>query len=266
MCKVSIIVLTYNQENTIKRTLDSIINQETTYDYEIIIGEDASTDGTRKVCEDFISQNQDIVVKLTDVSTNLGVVSNYVNCISYCSGEYLMQCAGDDWWNNLNKIQIQVDYMDSHPECVLLHSGYNIFYPSKNITTSVLPNKKSSTLDFIKKNSICAPTICARMSAINSVNFEEFIKQNFCVEDFPLWIELSKRGEVHSIDDLLVTYSVCLGSLEHSADYKKKVDYLNRIHDIRLFFIEKFNIPISNKYIYISSAQSLGHVQLFVTP
>ena len=74
---ISVVVLCYNQENTIGRTLDSILNQKTKYSYEIIIGEDASpNDNTRAICEDYAAKYSDII-RLLPKESNKGVLKNY---------------------------------------------------------------------------------------------------------------------------------------------------------------------------------------------
>ena len=110
MEKVSVIVLTYNQETTIKRTIDSILNQQTTYPFKIYIGDDGSSDSTRLICEEYVKNNADKIYLLPKAA-NKGVVKNYFDVLSYCNGDYVMACAGDDWWHTPNKIQLQVDYM-----------------------------------------------------------------------------------------------------------------------------------------------------------
>ncbi len=77
---VSIIVTTYNQEKTIGRTLDSILCQECQFDFEIVIGEDGSTDSTRQVCEQYVLRNPTIV-KLMPQAPNKGIVDNYFDCL-----------------------------------------------------------------------------------------------------------------------------------------------------------------------------------------
>ena len=100
---VSIIVITYNQEKTIARTLNSILHQETQYPFEIIIGDDASTDGTRVICEEYRNKYPNII-KLNEYHPNYGVVKNYAEALKRCTGKYIMVCAGDDWLHHKKKV------------------------------------------------------------------------------------------------------------------------------------------------------------------
>ena len=104
---VSVIFLTYNQEQWIAQTIESVMAQQTTYPFEVIIGDDCSTDGTRAICDSYVSKFDNI--HLMSYPKNQGLIGNWVACVKAASGKYIMNCAGDDYWHNPNKIQLQVD-------------------------------------------------------------------------------------------------------------------------------------------------------------
>ena len=85
---VSVIVLAYNQQDSIARTLDSILMQKCRLPIEIVVGDDASTDGTRAVCEDYARRYPDIV-RLMPAAPNKGMVDNYFDCMLACRGKYI---------------------------------------------------------------------------------------------------------------------------------------------------------------------------------
>ena len=105
---VSVIVCTYNQEQWIRQTLDSILAQQTNYPYEVIIGEDHGTDGTRAICQEYANKYDNVT--LLPLTENLGVTANWIHCIQAGTGKYIMGCAGDDYWHNPYKLQLQVEY------------------------------------------------------------------------------------------------------------------------------------------------------------
>jgi glycosyltransferase involved in cell wall biosynthesis len=76
MVTISVIVCTYNQEATIARALDAILAQQCTVPYEVIIGEDASTDNTRKICQEYAKKYPDII-RIMPEAPNKGIVDNY---------------------------------------------------------------------------------------------------------------------------------------------------------------------------------------------
>lgn len=237
---ISVIILCYNQKDTISRTLDSILKQETTCKYDIIIGDDASKDGTRAICEDYQKRYPGIV-KLLDYHENYGVVKNYVTCLSQCTGKYIMECAGDDWWSNPNKIQLQYDYMESHPECVLLHGGYIEYYPASDLKVEKKPFvcQKPQFEHLLSCCNITAPTVCIRKEAMDKIGVEDFVKEGFAVEDYPSWLGLAQQGEIHSIDVPLVTYTQQMGSLHNCHDYERRISMLENLRKMRYFMASK---------------------------
>ena len=240
MEKVSIIVLTYNQEDTIRRTLDSILGQRTSYTYCIYIGDDGSKDSTRTICEEYSTRSN---VKLMQKSPNKGVVKNYFDVLKICEGEYIMGCAGDDWWHNPNKIQLQIDYMDSHPECSLCHGACLEFYPASNTT---IINKgfhtDNPTENLLYSNYISAPSVCYRKKYITDEIIESFQLRKYRVEDYPLWLQLSLKGDFHMFNEPLVSYTIQRGSIFHCETYEKRMELLSSTYQIRRDFITDNNL------------------------
>ena len=122
--KVSVIVATWNQADTIGRALDSILAQRTDFPYEIIIGEDASPDDTRRVCEEYAERHPE-VIRLMPAAPNKGVTRNYFDCLECARGEYIADLAGDDRWTDMTKLQQEADFLDRHPEVVLVHTAWH---------------------------------------------------------------------------------------------------------------------------------------------
>ena len=113
--KVSVIVITYNQEKYIGHTLESIVSQKTNFDYEILVGEDKSPDSTAKIVREYAQKYPDRIVPYIR-EKNYGMVNNFVDLLSRAQGEYYAFLEGDDYWIDENKLQKQVDFMDAHPE------------------------------------------------------------------------------------------------------------------------------------------------------
>lgn len=115
---ISILVLTYNHEKYIAQTLDSILEQETQYDYEIVIGEDKSTDGTLDICEAYAEKYPDKIILLKRPN-NLGEIKNFASTFEACTNKYIAYCEGDDFWLDKNKLQAQVDFLEKNPDYVI---------------------------------------------------------------------------------------------------------------------------------------------------
>ena len=114
--KLSVFVVTYNQEKYIRQCLDSILMQKVDFDYEVVIGEDHSTDGTRAICEEYAAKYPQ--VRLLPLTDNLGVAENWNRVLQECNGDYIAMCEGDDYWTDDDKLQKQMDFMKIHPHCM----------------------------------------------------------------------------------------------------------------------------------------------------
>ena len=108
--KLSVFVVTYNQEKYIRQCLDSILMQKVDFDYEVVIGEDHGTDNTRAICEEYAARYPQ--VRLLPLIENLGVAKNWRRVLSECNGEYVAMCEGDDYWSDPYKLQKQIDFME----------------------------------------------------------------------------------------------------------------------------------------------------------
>lgn len=115
---VSILCITYNHAAFIEQTLASFIEQKTTFRFEIVIGEDCSTDETLQIVQRWAEKYPD-KIKLLSGAPNLGVQLNWVRTYQACSGRYIAMCEGDDRWTDPLKLQKQFDYMEDHPDCAL---------------------------------------------------------------------------------------------------------------------------------------------------
>lgn len=115
---VSIYVPVYNHENYVVRALDSIRMQKTQYEYEVFVGEDCSTDNTRQVLKAWEEEHQDPRFHIFYRETNMygSECSNGLDLKLRCKGKYIICLEGDDFWTDENKLEIQVAFLETHPD------------------------------------------------------------------------------------------------------------------------------------------------------
>lgn len=134
---VSICCLSYNQKNFIAQTIESWLDQKTDFDVEILIHDDASTDGTDEIIRSYANKYPEggssrFVIKPLFEEENRyskSPVKNISGIYNFprVKGKYIAMCEGDDYWTDDNKLSEQVEYMEAHPECSLcFHSAYQI--------------------------------------------------------------------------------------------------------------------------------------------
>lgn len=111
--KLSVLMITYNHERFIAQAIESVLAQKTSFDWELVIGEDCSTDNTRAIVEEYASRYPGKIRPLFR-ERNLGVMPNFVDTYAQCRGEYIAFLEGDDWWTDDRKLLKQIEAMDAH--------------------------------------------------------------------------------------------------------------------------------------------------------
>lgn len=142
--KVSIICITYNQEKYIAEAIESFLMQKTTFNYEIIIHDDCSTDNTAKIIKKYEKKYPDKIQAIyqseNQYSQGIRIIDDIL--IPIAKGEYIAFCEGDDYWNNEYKLQKQVEELDKHPECdICTHAVAVVDSETKKRIGMIRPSK-----------------------------------------------------------------------------------------------------------------------------
>jgi glycosyltransferase involved in cell wall biosynthesis/predicted O-methyltransferase YrrM len=126
---VSVVVLAYNQERYVGECLQGILAQQGDFRLELVIGDDASDDGTMDVIESWVNAIPPgaVDVRLLSAEENLGISRNLERCLRACTGDYVAICEGDDYWIDPHKLQAQVDFLRTHPGCALCFNDVYIY-------------------------------------------------------------------------------------------------------------------------------------------
>lgn len=115
--KVTVVTVTYNHEEYIKECLESLVCQKTNFRYQILVGDDCSTDGTAGVVREYANKYPGLIVPILR-KKNVGSMHNFGDLCQRAldASEYIAFCDGDDYWVDENKLQKQVDYLEAHKE------------------------------------------------------------------------------------------------------------------------------------------------------
>ena len=116
--KVSACIITYNHEKFIEDCLEAAISQKLDFDYEIIIGEDKSTDNTLAICKEYERAYPELI-RVIERPENLGLIGNWMDTLDQCRGDYIAMCEGDDFWTDFLKLQKQVSFLENNPDYAL---------------------------------------------------------------------------------------------------------------------------------------------------
>lgn len=227
--KVSACLITYNQENFIRECLEGAISQIVNFDYEIVIGNDCSSDNTEKICLEYSTKYPNLI-KYTKRSNNLGMIGNWIETISECSGNYIALCEGDDYWTDPYKLQKQVDFLEANPDYVLSFHKVKILKPNGELVDDFLtkvPKKYQTLIDLASfGNYIHTPSVVFK-NVIKEFP-EEFISSP--IGDFFIYLLLAEHGKLHYSEENMAVYRYGVGV--HSTKSKLKMAKISN-----LFFI-----------------------------
>lgn len=189
---LSILCITYNHEKYISKAIKSFLEQETSFDFEIVIGEDCSTDNTLEVILEF-QKNHSKIIKIIKSENNIGVTKNFRRTLAACRGKYIALCEGDDYWDDPKKIQTQVSFLESNPEYVLTYHDTHSIDENNKITNDL--SKKGINFDTTKSMLIKAPPISTLTTCFRNEIKEIPIEFNDApVLDICLWSLLGHHG------------------------------------------------------------------------
>lgn len=227
--QVSIIIPSYNRADTVGETIESILAQQCKFDYEIIIGDDCSTDNAREVLQQYADKNPDII-HLIFHEHNVGLGANWALCVKASNGKYICNCDNDDYWHNNKKLQLQVEYMESHPECGMVYTNHRTHNRTtgdiRDCTgyieegTSYCPTQQLAF--FHGHNSFCNATVMYRAETLKRhVPLDDFVSRQFYLQDWTCWTILSAYTHFDKMEISTATFGVETESITRPLSYEK---------------------------------------------
>ena len=252
---VSVVIITYNQADYIATAIESVINQQTPFRYEIVVGEDCSTDRTREIVVSYQQRYPDLIRIITS-DDNVGMVRNFVRTSRACTGTFLAFCEGDDYWHRQDKLRMQVQYLDSHGDCGMVCSDFDVRDVTKGIVVrNFLRYKKWDIAESFRlsdwvRDTTVAPvltvTVMARRSIIERViGADPYLYESgaFLMYDWQLWAEMAEVAGVGYIPDSLATYNVSEHSVTRPNDLEKALRFEISGCEAGLYLCKKYGLP-----------------------
>ena len=130
---VSLLLLTYNHSEFIAQAINSILEQKVNFDYEILIGDDCSSDGTCEIVDSYAKKYPNLI-KTIRSEQNVGALRNEKRLMEASQGKYIAFLEGDDYWVDQFKLQKQVDFLEANPDYGLVHGDVNHYYQDSGKT------------------------------------------------------------------------------------------------------------------------------------
>lgn len=253
---VSISCITYNQANYIREAIEGFLMQKTTFPFEIIIHDDASTDGTDQIIREYELKYPNLIfpVYQKENQWSKGIKRILITFVfPICKGKYIAFCEGDDYWTDPFKLQKQVDFLESNTDYGLVHTDYNILIKDEkgineiqsyhSTSNKVIPSGQVQK-SLIMKNFIATVTVVARKCFIDQYASDLPIKNihKFIQGDYPLWLYIAGESNIGYINSPTCSYRVLESSISHSKLKKKKIAFLLTEYQIKIAFIIKYRI------------------------
>lgn len=208
---VSVLCLAYNHEEYIEDALKGFVSQKTDFPFEVIVHDDASTDGTVDIIRKYQRMYPDIVKPIfqteNQYSKGTGITDTFV--APNAAGKYFAVCEGDDYWTDEKKLQKQVDYMESHPETVACVHNTRVMYMNKECKTKVIYSGNDKELglpDVIEGGSQSFHTSSLMYKRELAFDKPRFLTETKGVGDYPMSIYLALSGDIHYIGDCMSVY------------------------------------------------------------
>lgn len=205
---VSVIMIVYNHSKYIQQAIESILMQETSFDFELIISNDCSTDDSETIIRQTISQNSNgNKVKYFNQEKNLGMMPNFIFALNEGFGKYVALCDGDDYWTDSLKLQKQVDFMEKNPDFSICFHNVNI--ETDQVLTEDDPKKKIQNVFGLKelavRNMIRTVSVLYRNGLIDP--FPDYFK-NAPIGDYFLHLLNAKHGKIKYMDEIMAVYRI----------------------------------------------------------
>lgn len=260
--RVSVLILSYNQQHTVAHAIESVLGQICSFPIELIIGDDASDDATREVCEEYEHRFPGIV-RLMPAAPNKGVVDNYFDCFEAARGEYITDCSGDDYWLSPLRLSSQVHYLSEHPGDVAVMGDWVIHTHSACYSSASIPgfdpyrihpggDALVSRLLDVRQHLPLLSAILYRRSALMAVYVADkssVRRAAWGCEDLPLLVALASQGYIGYAPCRAVAYVQSDGSITGGDDAAR----------LFRFYIKAATAVIELGGIYSVNPQSYGN-------
>ncbi len=252
--KVSVLMLTYNQESYIDEAIRSVMLQQTDFPFELIIGNDCSTDGTAAICRTWQDSFPEQIT-LLDREQNLGLQQNFIQTYAHCRGEYIAICEGDDFWTHRQKLQRQVDFLDTHPNySTCFHRVIN--YYEENGTKSLSNGHQpvdTNILDLARRNYISNVSAVFRRGLFGPLP-EWFAEVS--TYDYAIHLLNAQYGKIHYMRKPMAVYRQHGKAIWSRAGADKKLLIALRIRELLMDYFKE------NKEVYSALLQAYVQIGL----
>ena len=260
---VSIRCAVYNHEPFLRQCLDGFVMQKTNFRYEAIVHDDASTDDSANIIREYAEKYPDIIKPILEIENQYSKRDGSLMRImtEACRGKYFASCEGDDYWTDPLKLQKQVDYLETHPDCMLCFTNAIIHWEDDSgrpdrLFAPQLEERDyeghemaedwiTPTASFLYRRSVCDSDFYRNLSNVPQMRI---------VGDIPLVLTCKHLGSVHALKDVTCVYRRQPNGFMLSSDSNRKIQH----GDYRYAIYKVFG----KEYLDSSVSRALYHYRL----
>lgn len=228
---LSVCLITYNHVSFINQAIEGVLMQKVNFEFDLIIADDYSTDGTREILLNYKKKYPNLI-KLILQKNNIGPQQNWIDLIKFSDAKYIAYFEGDDYWTNKYKLQRQVDFLEKNIDFVICYHNTSIlsdkqfsedFYLIKDIS------EVSDYFDLLTFGNYMQSSSVVFRNHIKTIPFENLSYIN----DFILWFWLSRFGKIYRINENMSVYRLGGGIWSSLSNEKKLLHTLNSLFEAK---------------------------------
>lgn len=250
---VSISCITYNHAPYIRECLHGFMMQKCDFDFEVLIHDDASTDGTQEIIREYQEKYPEIIKPILQKENQWSQGVRGINLkfnFSRAKGKYIALCEGDDYWTDPLKLQKQVDFLEKNEEFGLVCTHC---HTSEEKRKPLISDTEITAFEILHHNPIYTLTTLFRKSIIKDIKTTPTFKMG----DYPLWLEIVKKCRIMKLRDNTAIYRVLEISASGRNDIDKRIDFVKDSFNVTLKYIDDFSLSQSQKRKIINSRLSV---------
>lgn len=243
---VSIVCLTYNHAPYIRECLDGFLMQETDFPIEVIIHDDASTDGTTDIVKEYASKHPGIIKPIIQTENQYSKHHDFntimQNCINQANGKYIALCEGDDYWTDSLKLYKQIQFLEKEPDYGLCYTKVERLDVSKNRIKDKWGQPLLNKTNLLLINPIPTPSVVIKKKLY--IDYYKEItpsKRNWAMGDYPLWLYTNYVSNIKYLDMISGVYRIITDSASHQSKIENQINFTISFKKIALFFANRYN-------------------------
>ena len=213
---VSVLMITYKQEQFIKQAIEGVLIQKTKFPIELIVANDCSPDNSDRIINDVLdSAPSHIAVNYIFRDVNMGVNLNFADAIQKAKGKYIAVCEGDDYWTDPFKLQKQVDFLNKNKDCNLVYHRVMVYdeeakvFSKETLNHEEIETKRTLETLTLSGNFMHTPSVVFR----NNIDVQSKLFDGNVVGDYILWFLNGEKGLYGYLPEYMAVYRIWNGGI-----------------------------------------------------